>query len=198
MAHLTFRRKSPSPRQGTSQPANNSHKTMRQNLDRMDSSVIAIPQTLGEYMDTFNAFCQSGIKLASLVETVLQDTPTVLLALRFREVCEQMNDKCKKSAMMLRGEVVPPVTTKLAPALSQLKRRLETHAKALSKQESYAVQLENLSSAQNPSKQKVEQIESKFRVSMQDFAKEDSQLAETLNEVHKMRVEVRLGRKGLV
>lgn len=193
MDHLTqtFRRKSPSPRLGGPQQANNSHKTMKQNLERMDHTVNAIPQTLGGYMDAFNAFCQSGVKLASLMETVLQDTPTLLLALRFREVCEQMNDKCKKSAMMLKGEVVPPVTTKLAPSLAHLRKRLESHAKAASKHEHYATQLESLGSAQNPSKQKLDQVESKFQAAANDFAREDSKLVEALNEVHKMRVEVR-------
>lgn len=198
MEHLTFKRQSPSPRQGPSQPASNSHKSMRQNLDRMDITVSAIPQTLGEYMDAFNAFCLSGIKFASLIETVLQDTPILLVALRFREACEQMNDKCNKSAMMLKGEVVPPVTKKLAPSLSQLRNRLESHSKALLKHESHAKQLENLSSAQNPSKQKVEQVESKFRASAKDFSKEDSLLAEALNDMHKMRVEVSQSRKGFV
>lgn len=202
MEHLasTFKRLSPSPRQSTStqqhQQATNSHKTMRQNLDRIDSTVTAIPRTLGEYMDAFNAFCLSGVKFASLLETVLQDTPILLVALRFREACEQMNDKCNKSAMMLKGEIVPPVTKKLVPSLSQLRCRLESHAKALSKYENYAKQLENLSSAQNPSKQKLDQVESKFQASARDFKKEDSQLAEALNEAHKMRVEVRLDRKG--
>ena len=190
MEHLTFKRQGT----GASQPAN-SHKAMRQNLDRMDSTVTAIPQTLGEYMDAFSAFCLSGVKLASLLETVLQDTPILLVALRFREACEQMNDKCGKSSVMLKGEVVPPVTKKLAPSLSQLRSRLDSHAKALSKHESYARQLENLSGAQNPSKQKLEQVENKFRASAKDFAKEDSQLAEALNEVHKMRVEVSEGQE---
>lgn len=190
MEHLTFKRSSPSPRQSSSHQANNSHKAMRQNLDRMDSTVTAIPQTLGEYMDAFNAFCLTGIKFASLLETVFQDTPILLVALRFREACEQMNDKCSKSTLILKNEVVPPVKRKFAPSLSQLRNRLESHAKALSKHESYARQLENLSSAQNPNKQKMEQIEGKFQTSSKDFAKEDSQLAEALNEVHKMRVEV--------
>ena len=196
MDHLTFRRKSPSPRQGASQPASNSHKTMKQNVDRMDQAVSAIPQTLGDCMDNFSAFCQSGVKFASFMETVLQDTPTLLLALRFREVCEQMNDKCKKSAMMLNGEVVPPVKTKLVPSLVHLKKRLDSHAKAVSKHEHYAVQLENLGSAQNTSKQKLDQVEGKFKAAANDFAKEDSKLVEALNEVHRMRVEVRRGRKG--
>lgn len=190
MEHLTFKRSNTGLRQGASSGSNNSHKTMRQNLDRMESTVTAIPQTLGEYMDTFNTFCISGIKFASLLETVFQDTPILLVALRFREACEQMSDKCGKSTLMLKGEVVPPVTKKLAPSLSHLRSRIDSHAKALSKHESYARQLENLSSAQNPNKQKLEQVEGKFQASAKDFAKEDLQLAEAMNEVHKMRVEV--------
>ena len=192
MEHLTFKRPSPVPRHhgGNSSPAS-SHKSMKQSLDRMENTVTAIPQTLGEYMDTFNTFCLSGIKLASLLETLFQDTPVLLVALRFREACEQMKEKCSKSTVVVKGEVVPPVTKKLAPSLSQLRGRIDSHAKALSKHESYAKQLESLSCAQSPNKQKLEQVENKFQTSAKDFAKEDAQLAEAMNEVHKMRVEVR-------
>lgn len=186
MEHLTFKRTSPAPRHGS----NNSHKAMKQKLERMESTVTAIPQTLSEYMDSFNSFCLSGIKFASLLETLFQDTPILLVALRFREACEQMNDKCGKSALMLKGEIVPPVLKKLAPSLSHLRGKIESHAKALSKHESYSKQLENFSGAQSPNKQKLEQVESKFQASAKDFAKEDSQLVEAMNEVHKIRVEV--------
>lgn len=191
MEHLTFKRSSPAPRHGSSS-SNNSHKTLRQKLDRMDSTVTAVPQTLGEYMDAFNAFCISGIKFASLLETLFHDTPILLVALRFREACEQLDEKCTKSSAMLKSEIVPPVTKKLAPSLSQLRSKIDSHAKALSKHENYAKQLESLTSLQNPNKQKLEQVETKFQVSAKDFAKEDSQLAEAMNEEHKMRVEVSL------
>lgn len=188
MEHLAS--KTRTSRRGTSPASNNSHKTMRQKLDRLENTVTAIPHTLGEYMDSFNSFCLSGIKFASLLETLFQETPIVLVALRFREACEQMNDKCGKSALMLKGEVVPPVTKKLAPALSQLRSRVDSHAKALSKQESYTKQLDSLNTAQSPNKQKLEQMEAKLQASLKDFSKEDSQLAEAMNEVQKMRVEV--------
>jgi len=168
---------------------------MKQSLDRMDNTVTAIPRTLTEYMDSFNTFCLSGIKLASLFETVFNDTPILLVALRFREACELMHDKCDKSTMMQKGEVIQPMT-KLAPSLSQLRSRIDGHAKAHSRHESYAKQLESLSSAQSPNKQKLEQVEAKFQASAKDFAKEDSLLAEAMNEAQKMRVEVR-GKRSL-
>ena len=170
--------------------ARTSHKSMRQNLDRMESTVTAIPQALGEYLECFNSFCISGIKLSSLLETMFQDTSVLLVALRFREACEQLNDKCVKSTLVLEGEIVPPVTKKLAPSLSKLRSRIDDHAKAQSKHESHVKQLENLKLSQNPNKQKLEQLEAKFQASATDFAKEDTNLVEARNEVQKMRVEV--------
>ena len=158
----------------------------------MENTVNAIPPTLNEYMDFFNSFCISGMKLASLLETLFQDTPILLVALRFREACEQMSDKCDKSSLMLKGEIVPSVKKKLAPSLSQLRSHIDSHAKALSKHENYGKQLESLSSAQSPNKQKLEQVEMKFQTSAKDFAKEDAQLAEAINEEQKTRVEVSL------
>ena len=188
MEHLGFGRRTFSSARHAS--SSSSHKSMRQNLDRMESTVTAIPQALIEYMDYFNSFCLSGIKFASLLETMFQDTPVLLLALRFREACEQLNDKCNRSSMMLQGEVVPPITKKLAPSLSRLRNRVDGHAKALAKHESYFKQLENLSSSQNPNKQKLEQVEAKFKASATDFAKEDALLVEARNDVQKIRVEV--------
>lgn len=191
MEHLTLKRPSQAPRRGGS-PGGSSHKTVKQNLDRLESTVTAIPPALGEYMDSFNSFCLSGIKFASLLETLFQDTPVLLVAMRFRESCEQMKEKCGKTTMAVKNELVPPLTKKLAPSLSHLRGRIDSHAKALNKHESYAKQLENLSCAQTQNKQKLEHVESKFQTSAKDFSKEDVQLAEALNEVDKMRVEVRL------
>ena len=191
MEHRTFKRPSQAPRRGGgTSPGGSSHKSVKQNLDRLDSTVSAIPQTLGEYMDTFNSFCLSGMKLASLLETLFQDTPVLVVALRFREACEQMKEKCGKSTVVIKGEMVPPLTKQLSSSLSNLRSRLDSHAKALSKHESYRKQLETLSCAQAPNKQKLEQVENKFQTSAKDFAKEDVQLAEALNDVHRMRVEV--------
>lgn len=162
---------------------------MKQKLDRMESTVTAIPHTLNEYMESFQAFCLSGIKLSSLLETLFQDTPILLVALRYSEACEQLNDKCDKTSVLLKGEMVPSITKKLAPSLSQLRSRIDSHAKALSKHESYGKQLESLSNAQSPNK-KLDHVEAKFQASAKDFAKEDVQLAEAMNEVQKMRVEV--------
>lgn len=188
MEHLGFGRRSfPGSRNSS---GSSTHKSMRQNLDRMESTVTAIPQALGEYMDCFNSFCLSGIKFSSLLETMFQDTPVLLVALRFREACEQLNDKCIKSTMMLKGEIVPPITKKLAPSLSKLRSRVDGHAKALSKHESHVKQMENLNSSQTPNKQKLEQLEAKFEASATDFAKEDANLVEARNEVQKIRVEV--------
>ena len=152
----------------------------------------AIPQTLNEYLDAFSAFCASGIKLASLLETLFQETPVLLVALRYREACERLSDKCNKSGLIIKQEVLPPVK-KMAPSLSKLRSRLESHAKAVSKHESYSKQLESLQSSHNSNKQqKLDQLENKFHSSAEEFAKEDVQLAEALNDFYKMRVEVSL------
>jgi len=158
-------------------------------LERLESTVSALPPTLSEYLDAFNSFCLSGVKLASLLETLFQESPILLVALRFREACELLSDKCNKTGVMLKQDIVGPVK-KLAPSLSKLRSRVDTHAKAASKHESYLKQLESLKLSLNPNRQKLEQVEQKFHASAEDFAKEDSKLAEALNELHKMRVEV--------
>lgn len=158
-------------------------------LERLESTLSAVPPALSEYLDAFNSFCLSGVKLASLLETLFQETPILLVALRFREACELLGDKCTKSGVVLKQDIVSPVK-RLATSLSKLRSRVDSHAKAASKHESYLKQLESLKLSLNPNRQKVDQVEHKFHASAEDFAKEDSQLAEALNDLHKMRVEV--------
>lgn len=133
------------------------HKTLKQKLDRLDSTVTALPQAFCEYIDTFGAFCLAGIKLASLLETVFQETPILLLALRFREACEHLGDKCSKSSLFVKQEVIPPVK-KFGPVLSMIRNRVETHAKVLGKHEMYFKQLESMKMSQNLSKTRVDQV----------------------------------------
>ena len=149
--------KSPSHSRKDSPPNTTTHKTLKHKLDRLESTVTALPQAFCEYVDAFGSFCLAGIKLASLLETVFQDTPVLLLALRFREGCELVGDKCSKSSLFIKQEVVPPVK-KFGPALGVLRNRVETHARVLAKHESYLKQLESLKMAQNPSRMKVEQV----------------------------------------
>ncbi len=149
-------RKSPSsPRKDS--PPNTSHKTLKQRVDRLDSTVTALPLAFTEYLEAFGSFCLAGIKLASLLETFFQDTPVLTIALRFREACELLGDKCSKSSLFLKQELVPPVR-RFGPTLGVLRSRVETHAKVLSKHESYLKQLECLKSSQNPNRTKVEQV----------------------------------------
>ncbi len=168
--------------------SNSSHKTMKQNLERLESTVSAVPQAVGEYIDAFNAYCLCGVKLASLLETLFQETPILLVALRFREACEQLSDKSNKMGVLQKQEVVGPVK-RIAPALSKLRSRVESHGKIISKHESYLKQLEQLKAANHPKKEK---LETKFHSSAEEFAREDAQLAEALNELHQLRVEVSL------
>lgn len=149
--------KSPNQSRKDSPPNTTTHKTLKQKLDRLESTVTALPQAFCEYVDAFGSFCLAGIKLASLLETVFQDTPVLLLALRFREACEHLGDKCSKSSLFIKQDVVPPVK-KSGPVLGMIRNRVETHAKVLAKHESYLKQLESLKMSQNPSRTKVEQV----------------------------------------
>ncbi len=175
-----------SPTMSRRDPNNSTHKAMKQNLDRLESTVSAVPQALGEYVDAFNSYCLCGVKLASLLETLFQETPILLVALRFREACEQLGDKCTKMGVLQKQEVVGPVK-RIAPALSKLRGRVESHGKVITKHESYFKQLEQLKDTHHPKKEK---LESKFHASAEEFAREDAQLAEALNDLHQLRVEV--------
>lgn len=149
--------KSPSTPRKESPPNATTHKTLKQRVDRLDSTVTALPQAFTDYLEAFGSFCLAGIKLASLLETFFQETPVLTIALRFREACELLGDKCSKSSVLLKQDLVPPVK-RFGPTLGVLRNRVETHAKSLSKHESYLKQLEILKSSQNPNRSKVDQV----------------------------------------
>ena len=174
----------------TSREASGEHKTLRQKLERLDGNLLAIPQALNECLEAFSSWCLSGLKLASLMESFFQETPVLLVALRFREVCQQLGDYAERSGLLLRQEMESAVK-KVAGVFGDVRGHLDSHGRAAAKHESYLRQLESLKSSQSASRHKVEQVEAKFEASAEEFAREDSRLAEALNELHKMKVEVK-------
>ena len=166
-----------------------SHKGMRQKLERVESSLNAVPPAMEEAVEGLEAHCTAGIKLASLMETVLQDSPLLLLALRYKEACETLLDKTSRSGLAMKGELVAPVK-RLGPSVSRLRSRIDSHAKASSRHEACAKQLEGITLSSSTSRSKQEQVEAKFRSSAQDFAQEDRQLILANTEFTQMRTEV--------
>lgn len=176
-------------RERTSQSGAFSHKNLKQRLERLENTVSAIPQGMNEFIDGLNQCGLSGIKVACLLETLFQDTPMSMLALRFRDGCEQFSDKCNKSGTFITQEISGPVK-KIAPSLSKLRSRLESHSKAVGKYESYESQLEQLKSQPTPNRQKIENVEAKLNSAMEDYAKEDRELARALDDLNRLRTEV--------
>ena len=167
----------------------NTHKAMRQRLERVESSLNAIPPAMEEAVEGLEAHCTAGIKLASLLETVLQDSPLLLLALRYKEACETLLDKTSRAALALKGELVAPVK-RLGPIVSKLRSHIDSHAKAASRHENCLRQLEGVTLSSSTSRSKQEMVEAKFRSSAQEFALEDQQLSLTNTEFSQLRTEV--------
>ena len=172
--------------------ARSSHKTMRQRLERVESSLNAVPPAMEEALEGLEAHCTAGIKLASLLETVLQDSPLLLLALRYKEVCETLLDKTSRAALTMKGELVAPVK-RLGPTVSRLRSHIDSHAKASSRHESCVKQLEGVTMSSSASRNKQGLVEAKFRSSAQEFAQEDKQLVLATTEFSQMRTEVHVG-----
>lgn len=166
-----------------------SHKAMRQRLERLESSLNAVPPAMEEAVEGLEAHCTAGVKLASLLETVLQDSPLLLLALRYKEACETLLDKTSRAALAMKGELVAPVK-RLGPTVSRLRSHIDSHAKASSRHESCVRQLEGITLSTSASQSKKEQVEAKFHSSAQEFAQEDRQLNLANTEFSQMRTEV--------
>lgn len=165
------------------------HRGMRQKLERVESSLNAVPRAMEEAVEGLEAHCTAGVKLASLLETVLQDSPLLLLALRYKEACETLLDKTSRAALAMKGELVAPVK-RLGPTVSRLRSHIDSHAKASSRHESCVKQLEGVTLSSSASRSKQEQVEAKFQSSAQDFAHEDRQLILATREFSQMRTEV--------
>ena len=165
------------------------HKTLRQRLERMETSLNAIPPAMEEAVDGLESHCTAGIKLASLLETVLQDSPLLLLVLRYKEACETLLDKTSRTGLAMKGELVAPIK-RLGPTVSRLRSHIDSHSKASARHQSSLKQLEGATLSSSTSRNKIEQVEAKFRSSAQEFAEEDHQLCLATTEFSQMRAEV--------
>ena len=166
-----------------------SHKGMRQRLERMEGSLNAVPRAMEESVEGLEAHCTAGVKLASLLETVFQDSPLLLLALRYKEACETLLDKSTRATLAMKGEVIAPVK-RLGPTVSRLRSLIDSHAKASTRHESHVKQLEGVTMSPSATRSKQEQVEAKFRASAQEFAQEDRQLILATTEFAQLRTEV--------
>lgn len=166
-----------------------SHKGMRQRLERVESSLNAVPRAMEEAMEGVEAHCTAGIKLASLMETILQDSPLQLLALRYKEACETLLDKTSRASLALKGDLVTPMK-RLGPSVSRLRSHIDSHAKAFSRHEASLKQLEVITLSSSTSRSKQEQVEAKFQSAAKDFSQEDRQLILATTEFSQMRTEV--------
>ena len=165
------------------------HKSLRQRLERVESSLNAVPPAMEEAVDGLESHCTAGIKLASLLETVLQDSPLLLLVLRYKEACETLLDKTSRAGLAMKGELVAPVK-RLGPTVSRLRSHIDSHAKAYSRHQTYLKQLEGATLSSSSTPRKLEQVEAKFQSSAQEFAEEDHQLCLAKTEFSQMRMEV--------
>ena len=165
------------------------HKWRKQRLEKLDSTISELPQCFEELLKSLNGYCSAGLRLSSLFGTVFEDTPLLLVAMRFKEASEQLEEKCKRLEIMLQPEFVS-ACKKIGPCVSHQRSCLDSHAKSLSKYESAQNALDALNSSPSTPKQKLEQAEVKFKDALSNFAKEDTNLAHATDELDKLRVEV--------
>lgn len=165
------------------------YKLRKHRLEKLDSTISELPPCFDEWLNSLNGYCTTGTKLASLLETVLEDTPLLMTVSQYKEACEQVTEKCKRLEIHLQPEFVA-ACKKVGPCISQLRSSISTHAKAVTKYESAQSQYENINS-DSASKVKLDQAETKFKNALQEFVKQDKHLAEASDELDKLRVEVK-------
>ena len=160
------------------------HKIRKQKLDKLECSIAELPACFEDLLKSLNGYCHSGVKLANLFDTVFEDTPLLMVAMRYREACEQLNEKCKRLEILFQPELAS-ACKKTSPCVGHLRSCLDAHSKALSRYESAQNSLESISNAENASRQKT-----KFQNSLKEFAQEDTNLARFSDELDRLRVEV--------
>ena len=164
------------------------YKLRKHRLEKLDSTISELPLCFDEWLNSLNGYCTAGKKLASLLETVLEETPLLMTVSQYKEACEQLTEKCKRLEMQLQPEFAA-ACKKVGPCVSQLRNSISTHAKSLSKYESAQSQYENIN--ESASKAKIDQAETKFKNALQDFVNHDRHLAEATDELDRLRVKVR-------
>ena len=164
------------------------YKLRKHRLEKLDSTISELPSCFDEWLNSLNGYCSAGSKLASLLETVLEETPLLMTVCQYKEACELLKEKCKTLEVGLQPEFVA-ACKKVGPCVSQLRSSIASHAKSLNKYESAQTQYENINS-ESASKPKIDQAETKFKNALQDFVNQDKHLAEATDELDRLRVEV--------
>lgn len=166
------------------------YKLRKHRLEKLDSTISELPQCFEEWLNSLNGFSAMGIKLATLLEMVLEETPLLSVVLRYKEACEHLGTKCQQQEIRLQPEF-KAACKKVGPRVSGLRNSIDSHAKSVSKYESAQNHYEAVSNADSASKQKLDQAELKFKNALQEFANEDTHLAKATAELDRLRVEVR-------
>ena len=165
------------------------HKCRKQRLEKLDNTISELPQCFEDLLKSLNGYCSAGIRLATLLSTVFDGTPLLLVAMRFKEASEKLELKSKSLEILLQPEFVS-ACKKIGPCVSQQRSCLDSHAKAISRYESAQNALDSANSSPSGSRHKLEQAELKFNDALKEFATEDSNLARASDELDRLRVDV--------
>lgn len=165
------------------------YKLRKHRLEKLDQAIAELPKCFDTTLGSLDSYCTSGRRLASLLEVVLEGSPLLMVALRYKDACEQLSEKCNRQEVLLQQEFVT-ACKKVGPSVSSLRSCLDAHAKLSLKYESAQNQLETVANTEAKSKAKVDQAELKFQNALKEFSNQDSLLAKTTNDLDNTRLNV--------
>lgn len=172
------------------------YKLRRHRFEKMDSSLTELPKCFDEWLVSLNNYCKTGCRLASLLETALDDTPLLMVVLRYKEACEHLLEKYAQQEIL--QQEFESACKKVGPSVSSLRNSLDVYAKLLTRYDSTQSHMEDIRRVDSNVTKKGDHSETKFKTAQQELLNQESQLTKAIDDLNSSRVKVSLFKKNFV
>jgi hypothetical protein len=167
------------------EPKSGDHKLNKHRLEKLDRSLSEIPQYFDLLLNSLRTFCSAGSNLGLLLEAVLEDTPLISVAIKYKESCRLIEEKYTHQEDLLKPAFVS-ACKRLGTTISGLRNSYDHHAELLAKSESVKAQLKQLEHSDSASAAKLEQADLKYQSLLRDLTTQEVELN---NSVHSLDTE---------
>ena len=171
------------------------YKLRRHRFEKMDSSLTELPKCFDEWLVSLNNYCKTGCRLASLLETALDDTPLLMVVLRYKEACQHLIEKYAQQEIL--QQEFETACKKVGPSVSSLRNSLDIYAKLLTRYDSVQNHMEDIRRVDSSITKKGDQSETKLKTALQELLNQETQLTKVTDDLNASRVKVSLFKKML-
>lgn len=127
-------------------------------MAELDTSLTQLPKSFDDWLSSMKAFSTAGKNIASLLESILDQTPLQQITSKYKRACDDMHDTCTNQETILTQDFTTSCQ-QIGPMVSALRSSLLVRDKMESKFVLAQDRLTSVSSCDSKSKAKHDQAE---------------------------------------